>query len=88
VTALGEIDDMLKNEGNFHHVLKYSSLFMRFLASLLSDTSRDIIYATHDIIWRIIVIPGFSAKANFNELIRVIVDKNLSSVDPNVRLEG
>lgn len=88
VTALGEMDDLLKNESNFYHVLKYSSLFLKFLCTLLSDSSRDIIFAAHDLLWRIIAIPGFNAKANYSELLRVICDKNYSSEDPNVRLEG
>lgn len=69
-------------------MLKYSSLFLQFLCTLLSDTSRDIIYATHDILRRIISIPGFNSKANYSELIRVLCDKNFSAQDPNVRLEG
>ena len=51
-----------------YSLLNYGSLFLRYLSILLEDTSQEVLYSIFRIIKKILEIPGFGNKGNFQNI--------------------
>ena len=73
VIALREIEKLLEEEDNFESILNYGSLFLRYLSILLEDHSQEVLLCVFKILKRILAIPGFGNRANFQQVLLSIV---------------
>jgi len=69
VTALLEIKELLENEDNFYQIQNYGSSFLRFLNSLLKDNSQEVLSCVFKIYNRLLAIPGFNQRGNFQSVL-------------------
>lgn len=68
--------------------LNYGSLFLRFLSILVEDPAQEILFGIFKILKRILAIPGFGNKANFQHILLAIVKHVFKHKNINVRSEA
>jgi len=88
VVALREIEKLLREEDNFENILSYGSLFWRYLSILLEDHSKEVLKSVFKILKRILVIPGFGNKVNFQKVLIAITKHVFKHRDVSVRQEA
>lgn len=88
VTALREMEKLLREDENFENILSYGSLFCRYLSIILEDHSKEILKSAFKILKRILAIPGFGQKVNFQKVLIAIVKHVFKHKDVSVRQEA
>ncbi|CAI2387636.1 unnamed protein product [Moneuplotes crassus] len=85
VTALREMEKILGQDDNFEHILNYGSLFCRYLSIILEDHSKEILKSVFKILKKILAIPGFGNKVNFQRVLIAIINHVFKHKDVSVR---
>ena len=56
------------SEAPQYSLLDYGSLFLRYLSIILEDTSQEVLYSIFRVVKKILAIPGFGNKGNFQSI--------------------